>query len=47
VAGVAAAVVGLVGVLHGGMDPVDLLLFAGGMLMSVLGLRGMRRARAS
>jgi hypothetical protein len=49
VAGIAAAVVGLVGVLTGGrgMDPVDLLLFAGGMLVSVLGFRGIRRARTS
>ena len=49
VAGIMAAVVGLVGVLTGGsgMDPIDLLLFAGGMLVSVLGFRVMRRARAS
>jgi len=49
VAGVLAAVVGLVGVLSGGssMDPIDLLLFAGGILVSVLGFRGLRRARAS
>ncbi len=49
VAGIVAAVVGLVGVLtgSGGLDPIDLLLFAGGMLMSVLGFRGLRRARAS
>ena len=49
VAGIVAAVVGLVGVLtgSGGMDPIDLLLFAGGMLVSVLGFRGLRRARAS
>lgn len=49
VAGIVAAVVGLVGVLTGGrgMDPVDLLLFAGGMLVSVLGFRGIRRARTS
>jgi len=49
VAGVLAAVVGLVGVLSSGrgMDPIDLLLFAGGMLVSVLGFRGLRRARAS
>jgi hypothetical protein len=49
VAGVLAAVVGLVGVLTGGggMDPIDLLLFAGGVLVSVLGFRGLRRARAS
>jgi hypothetical protein len=38
-----------VGVLTGGkgMDPIDLLLFAGGMLVSVLGFRVMRKARAS
>lgn len=49
VAGLLAAVVGLVGVLTGGggMDAIDLLLFAGGMLVSVLGFRGLRRARAS
>lgn|GEM_PF-965214 len=48
VAGVLAAVVGLVGVLSGGsMDPIDLLLFAGGMLVSVVGFRNLRRARAS
>ncbi len=48
VAGVLAAVVGLVGVLTGigGVDPVDLLLFAGGMLVTVLGFRGLRRIRA-
>ena len=48
-AGVVAALVGLVGVLTGGkgMDPIDLLLFAGGMLVSVLGFRVMRKARAS
>jgi flagellar motor component MotA len=47
-AGVLAAVVGLVGVLNGGsMDPIDLLLFAGGMLVSVLGFRGLRRVRTS
>jgi hypothetical protein len=48
VAGLLAAAVGLVGVLTGGkgMDPIDLLLFAGGMLVSVLGFRVMRRARA-
>jgi hypothetical protein len=49
VAGIVAALVGLVGVLTGGrgMDPIDLLLFAGGMLVTVLGFRVMRRARAS
>jgi hypothetical protein len=49
VAGILAAVVGLVGVLTGGgaMDPIDLLLFAGGMLVAVLGFRGLRQARKS
>jgi flagellar motor component MotA len=49
VAGIVAAVVGLVGVLTSGrgMDPIDLLLFAGGMLVSVLGFRVMRKSRAS
>ena len=49
VAGLVAAVVGLVGVLTGGkgMDAIDLLLLAGGMLVSVLGFRGLRRARAN
>ena len=48
VGGIVAAVVGLVGVLttNGGVDPVDLLLFAGGMLVTVLGFRGLRRTRA-
>lgn len=47
-AGILAAVVGLVGVLTGGgsMDPIDLLLFAGGLLVAVLGFRGLRRVRA-
>lgn len=47
VGGIVAAVVGLVGVLttNGGVDPVDLLLFAGGMLVTVLGFRGLRRVR--
>jgi hypothetical protein len=49
VAGIAAAVVGLWGVLIGGtgMDAVDILLLVGGMLVSVLGFRIMRKARAS
>ena len=49
VAGLLAAVVGLVGVLTGGngMNPVDLLLFAGGMLVTVLGFRVIRKARAT
>jgi len=46
-AGVAAAVVGLIGVLREGMSAMDLLLFAGGMLVGVLGIRGLRRARTS
>jgi hypothetical protein len=29
------------------MNPVDLLLFAGGMLVTVLGFRVIRKARAS
>ena len=47
VGGIVAAVVGLVGVLttSGSVDPVDLLLFAGGMLVTVLGFRGLRRVR--
>ena len=49
VAGIAAAVVGLVGVLNGGngMDAIDILLLVGGMLVSVLGFRLMRKARAN
>jgi len=49
VAGIAAAVVGLWGVLVGGngMDPVDILILVGGMLVSVLGFRVMRKAGAS
>jgi hypothetical protein len=40
-------VVGLIGVLREGMSAMDLLLFAGGMLVGVLGIRGLRRARTS
>jgi len=47
VAGLAAAVVGLVNVLAGNKDVVDILLFVGGLLVSIAGLRIMRRARAS
>jgi uncharacterized sodium:solute symporter family permease YidK len=46
VAGILAAVVGLVNVLAGNMDIVDILLLIGGLLVSVLGLRIVRRARA-
>lgn len=47
VAGVAAAAVGLVSVLAGNTDIVDILLLVGGLLVSVLGLRIIRRARPS
>ena len=47
VAGIAAAVVGLVNVLAGNRDIVDILLVVGGLLVSVAGLRIIRRARAS
>ena len=47
VAGIAAAVVGLVNVLAGNQDIVDILLVIGGLLVSVAGLRIIRRARAS
>lgn len=47
VAGVAAAVVGLVNVMAGNTDVVDILLLIGGLLVSVLGLRIVRRARTS
>jgi lipid-A-disaccharide synthase-like uncharacterized protein len=47
VAGVLAAVVGLVDVLAGKRDIVDILLLVGGLLVSVAGLRMLRRARAS
>jgi hypothetical protein len=47
VAGMAAAVVGLINVLAGNTDLVDILLLVGGLLVSVLGLRIIRRARTS
>jgi hypothetical protein len=45
--GIAAAVVGLVGVMSGGLDLTDILLFVGGLLLGVVGLRRLRRARTS
>lgn len=47
VAGVLAAVVGLISVLGNNRDFVDILLLVGGLLVSVAGLRMLRRARAS
>jgi len=49
VAGVLAAVVGLVNVLatKSGVDIVDILLVVGGLLVAVAGLRIVRKARAS
>ena len=47
VAGLLAAVVGLVNVLASKRDIVDILLVVGGLLVSVAGLRIMRRVRAS
>ncbi len=49
VAGVLAAVVGLVNVLatKSGVDIVDVLLLVGGLLVAVAGLRIVRKARAS
>jgi lipid-A-disaccharide synthase-like uncharacterized protein len=46
-AGLVAAVVGLVNVLAGNQDVVDVLLFVGGMLVSAAGLRLLRRVRAN
>ncbi|HTW91545.1 MAG TPA: hypothetical protein VMH22_07525 [bacterium] len=46
VAAAAAVAVGLVGVLHEAMSAIDLLLIAGGMLVGVLGIRGLYRARS-
>lgn len=46
-AGILAAVVGLVDVLAGKRDILDILLLVGGLLVSVAGLRMLRRARAS
>ena len=49
VAGLLAAVVGLVNVLatKRGVDIVDILLVIGGLLVSVAGMRIIRRTRAS
>jgi hypothetical protein len=47
VAGLLAAVVGLVNVLANNRDIIDILLVIGGLLVSVAGMRIMRRARAS
>lgn len=47
VAGLVAAVVGLVDVLAGKRDIIDILLFVGGLLVSLAGLRMLRRARSS
>jgi hypothetical protein len=47
VAGIAAAVVGLVSVLSNNRDIVDILLVVGGLLVSVAGMRIIRKARAS
>jgi hypothetical protein len=44
-AGLAAAVVGLVNVLAGNRDVVDVLLLLGGLLVSTAGLRMLRAAR--
>jgi hypothetical protein len=38
---------GLVGVFAQDMDPIALLLFAGGLLLGVVGLRRVRKTRAS
>lgn len=46
-AGLAAAVVGLVNVLAGNRDVVNVLLLFGGLLVSLAGLRMLRAARAS
>jgi hypothetical protein len=45
--GIAAAVAGLVGVFARDMEPVSLLLFAGGLLLGVVGVRRVRKARKS
>jgi len=47
VAGILAALVGLIDVLGGKRDVVDILLLVGGLLVSIAGLRMLRRARAS
>lgn len=46
-AGLLAAVVGLVNVMANNRDIVDILLVVGGLLVSIAGLRIIRRARAS
>ena len=45
--GIAAVMTGLVGVIAQDMEPVSLLLFAAGLLMGVVGLRRVRKARKS
>ncbi len=47
VAGLLAAVVGLVNVLGNNLDIVDALLVVGGLLVSIAGMRIIRRAPAS
>ena len=47
VAGLLAGVVGLVNALGNNRDIVDILLVIGGLLVSIAGLRIIRRARAS
>jgi len=47
VAGLLAAVVGLVNVLANNRDIIDILLVVGGLLVAVAGLRIIRRGRAS
>jgi hypothetical protein len=44
-AGLAAAAVGLVNVIAGNRDAVDVLLLFGGLLVSLVGLRTLRAAR--
>jgi hypothetical protein len=44
-AGLAAAAAGLVNVLAGNRDAVDVLLLFGGLLVSLVGLRTLRAAR--
>jgi hypothetical protein len=45
VVGLACAVVGLVGMMTGSLDIVDVLLVVGGLLLGVVGLISLRRAR--
>ena len=45
-AGLASAGIGLVNVLSGAVDVVDLLLFVGGLLVAIVGLTRLRRTRA-